>query len=104
MGFAVAGIKIVRLIVLQAFSVFVIVPTMTKQMSEAMEQMMSQMPPGPGGAPPPMGAEFATVYGTLMTISAVCMVVFGSIYPIIVLWVLSRPEAKMYSQSVETTK
>jgi hypothetical protein len=91
----VAGLKIARLLVLQTISIIFIVPAMAKQMAEAMEQMMSQMPSGSGGGPPPgFSSNFAMVYGTSMTVTAVCMVIFGSIYPCIVLWVLTRPQAK----------
>jgi hypothetical protein len=105
MAITIAAIKIVRLLLLQAFSMLVIVPIVTKQMTEAMEQMMSQMQPGPGGAPPPaMGPQLGTVYGTMMTLSAVCMLIFGSIYPGIVLWLLTRPEAKLSGQQLESPK
>jgi hypothetical protein len=105
MALIVAGIKIARLLLLQLFSILVIIPIVTKQMAEAMEQMMSQMPPGPGGAPPPaMGPQIGAVYGTMMTLGAVCMLIIGSIYPGISLWLLTRPEAKLSGQQLESPK
>ena len=91
----IAAIKIGRLFLLTIYSIIFVAPVMAKQMTEALQQMLSQMPPGRGGAPPPqMGSELATIYGTMMTVSAAAMLVFGSIYPGILLWALTRPAAK----------
>ena len=64
-------------------------------MAETMQEMISQMPSGPGGAPAPQfGPEFAIAMGVMMTVSAVCIAIFGSVYPGLLLWFLTRPAAK----------
>jgi hypothetical protein len=98
MAIWVAAIKIGRLVILEAYSVIVVAPVIAKGMAESMQEMMSQMPPGSGGAPPQLGPQIATIYGTMFTVTAVCMLVFGSIYPGILLWMLTRPDAKAACQ------
>ncbi len=91
----VAAIKIGRLFVSQFYNIVVVVPVWVKQMTEVMEQMMTQMPPGPGGGPPPgFGSQLATIYGIMFTVAAVGTLVIGSIYPGILLWMLTRSDAK----------
>jgi hypothetical protein len=95
MALWVAGIKIARLFVSQVVNVVAITPVMVKQSVEMLEQMMSQVPPGPGGAPPAgFGTTMASAYGIMFTLTAVGTFVIGSIYPGILLWMLTRPEAK----------
>ena len=43
---------------------------------------------------PPAGQTIATAYGIALTSSAVLMILFGAIYPAIMLWVLTRPKVK----------
>ena len=91
----VAAIKIGLLFVLQFYNIVMVAPVMAKQMTEVMEQMMSQVAPGSRGGPPPgFGSELATVYGISLTVTAVGTLLVGSIYPGILLWFLTRPEAK----------
>jgi hypothetical protein len=91
----IAGIKIGRLFVAQVVNIVAITPVMVKQSTEMMEQMMSQMPPGSGGGPPPgFGTQLASVYGVTFTLTAVGTFLIGSIYPGILLWMLTRPDAK----------
>ena len=59
-----------------------------------MTQMMGELTaqaPGPGG--PPMG-QFGIMYTVMYTAQAVFMVVLGSIYPVICLWLLNKRSAK----------
>jgi hypothetical protein len=105
MSVVVAIGKLVRLVVMQTCNIIFILPIMTKQMTEGMQEMMSQMPVNPGAPPPPQfGPQFAMVMGTMMTASAVCMAVFGAIYPIISLWYLTRPETKAICQAQGSEK
>lgn len=55
-----------------------------------------QQTPRQTGAPLPaqMAQTIATVYGVMMTSGAVLMIIGGSIYPIIMIWVLTRPAVK----------
>jgi len=91
--------KLVALLMVQAANIIIVLPIMAKQMSEGMQEMMSQMPPGSGGGPPPQfGSDFAIMMGTMMTAGAVFMVIFGSIYPAVSLWFLTRPDVRATCQ------
>ena len=98
MAIWVAAIKIARLVVLQTCSVIFVAPVMAKGMADTLQEMLSQMPPGPGGPPPQFGPQLTTVYGTMMTVSAICLLGFGAIYPGILLWMLTRDDAKAACQ------
>ncbi len=90
-----AAIKIVRLIGVYGYAIAVVVPIYSKIMSDMMEKFTTALPRRPGTPPmPPMGQMFGTFYGVAMSAGAILMIVVGSIYPIVVLWVLSRPKVK----------
>lgn len=92
--------KLIGLFAMQTCNIVVVLPLMTKHMTEGMQDMMSQMPPGPGGAPPAeFGSQFALMMGTMMTAGAVFMIIFGSIYPAISLWFLTRPNVRATCQN-----
>jgi hypothetical protein len=90
----VAGLKVLRLVSLYSFYIVVIIPVMSKRMEQFFDEMAKAGQQG--GAPPgaPGGAAFASFMGGMMTVFAVAMIVLGSIYPVIVLLVLSRPAVK----------
>jgi hypothetical protein len=90
-----AALKIVRLVTLYGYSIAVVVPIYAQKMSQMMEQMTASMPKRPGApAMPPMGQTLGTFYGVAMSAGAVLMILVGVIYPIVVLWVLTRPKVK----------
>jgi hypothetical protein len=96
LGVWVAALKIVRLVAVYGFAIIFVVPVFSQKMGEAMEKMTTQIPQKPGGPPmPPMGQTIATVYGIGLSSGAVAMIIFGAIYPIIMLWVLTRPKVKV---------
>lgn len=91
----VAALKIARLVFVYGFAIAFVVPTFSKQMGKVAEQMVGQLPSRPGAPPmPPAGQTIATAYGIALTSSAVLMILFGAIYPVIMLWVLTRPKVK----------
>ena len=97
MGLWVAALKIVRLVVVYGFAIAVVVPVFSEKMGEMMEKMTTQMQQQqPAGAPPmpQIGQTLAAVYGIAMSAGAVLMILFGTVYPIIMLWVLTRPKVK----------
>ncbi len=98
MGLWVAGIKVLRLVVLYSFAIVVVVPVYAQKMGEMfekMEKMQAQMQPGRAAPPmPPVAAQIATGYAIAMTGGAVLMIIGGSVYPIISLWVLRRQNVK----------
>lgn len=84
-----AGLKMVRLVLLYGVAIFVIAPLMGQAMGDMVDDMFAKMPPGGGQQPPP--GTFATVYTTMITVTYVGMIVVGFVYPIITLLLLRRP-------------
>jgi hypothetical protein len=98
LGLCVAILKIVRLIALYSIFILVVVPNITKTFMSMFQEMFEEMakvaPPGqrvPGAAE--MG-QMGTGLGIMFTAYAIGMIILGVIYPIIVLILLSRPQAK----------
>jgi hypothetical protein len=96
----VAILKIVLLIALYTFFALVLVPVMVKGFNEMFQEMFDEMakaaPPGRKMAAPPPGelAQLGMFMGIAMTATAVGTVIFGSIYPAVVLILLTRPRVK----------
>lgn len=91
MALWVAGLKIIRLIALNVFAIAVIIPAYSKAMGEMMKQMEASQPPGG----PPMADMADTMsmgYAVMLSSMAGLMILFGIIYPIVLLWVLTRPK------------
>jgi hypothetical protein len=101
LGVWVAALKIVRLVAVYGFAVTFVVPVFSQKMGDMMDKMMAQaqqrqQQKQPGAPPmPPMGKTVGTFYGIALTSGAVLMILFGAIYPIIMLWVLTRPKVKV---------
>ncbi len=92
-----AGLKIVRLLGLQAVNMVVIIPIRMKLMQEMYEQMDLG---GQGVAT----TDIAGMQGMMFTAWAVVMLVVGCIYPALTWWFLSRPGVKVACQpDVEIT-
>jgi hypothetical protein len=106
LGLWVAALKIVRLIVLYGFLIVVVVPRVTQIFTSMVQEMAEQMPKaGPPGQRAPGAAELAqmsTMMQAMYTGLAVGMILLGSIYPIIVLILLSRPRVKAACASTGT--
>jgi hypothetical protein len=89
-----AALKIARLVVVWGYFIAAIVPQFSRKLGEVVSEMMTMQQPGlkmPGGVPP--AAFFAKVYAIMYGGMAAGFIVFGVIYPAIVLWVLTRPGA-----------
>jgi hypothetical protein len=88
--------KIARLVLLYAYFALVIVPPLAQTMGKLIsEMMMSQQQAMGRPAPAGMGSStLVQVYYISYTVFAVAMIVFGSIYPAIALWLLTRPGAR----------
>jgi hypothetical protein len=99
LGVWVAALKIVRLVAIYGFLIAVVAPDVSEKMGHMMEKVMAQVQQQQqaAGAPPmpQVGQTFAAFYGIAMSAGGVLMILFGSIYPIIMLWVLTRPKVKM---------
>ena len=58
-----------------------------------MDEMMQNMPAG-AGPQQPAGGQIGAVYGTMLTAWAVFLLVGGSIYPIVQIWLLRAEGVK----------
>ncbi|WP_422926124.1 hypothetical protein [Singulisphaera sp. PoT] len=104
LAIGVAVAKIVRLVLLYGYSAIEVVPVMSTKMSKAVVEMMEQQQKLQGAKGPPPEQMYETlvrIYSVMGVASAVGMIVFGAIYPIVLLWLLSRPGAK--AATVEAT-
>lgn len=94
----VAALKIVRLLALYSFFALAVVPDMVQLLTSMFQEMFDEMAKGaPPGQKMPGAAEvgqMGTAMGVMMTASAIGMIIFGVIYPTIVLIVLTRPRVK----------
>jgi hypothetical protein len=85
--------KIVRLGILYSYFTVGVVPEMARRLGESVGKMMT-MQPGmtPGGVP---ATDFFTrTYAITYSIMGVGMILIGSIYPVAVIWFLTRPAVK----------
>jgi len=87
----VAGLKILRLIVSQSYYALVCVPIMARGVQDVMDEFGAQGPPGAG---PSAGMSVGVAMSVMYTAWAVFLVVAGSVYPIICLWLLNRRRVK----------
>lgn len=83
-----AGLKILRLCILQTVNLAVIVPIQIKQA----QAMFDQMTAGGGGAPP---IDIAAMQGVMISAGAIITLLVGCIYPALCLWFLTRPRVKV---------
>jgi len=96
----VAGIKIGRLVVLYGVALVLIVPAVSRALGESVDEMMAAQGAAGGGGPPPgfIGQAYAIAFSVL----CVVMILFGVIYPIILLRSLTRPGVKAACLPVNT--
>jgi hypothetical protein len=96
LGLLSAGLKIVRLVLVYGYATVAIIPPIAQGSGRVAFEAMAQQFKATGQAfPPGLNAVFFTrIYAITYTVMAVSMILFGSIYPAIVLWLLSRPGAR----------
>jgi len=90
-------LKIVRLVAVYGFLAIFVVPAFSQKMGEAVGKVAENANAGQGGGPvmpKNFGETISTVYGIAFSSFAVAMILFGAIYPIIMLCVLTRPGVK----------
>jgi hypothetical protein len=94
LGLWTAGLKIIRLILIYSLFAIVVVPTLARTLGKvAVAATQAQVT----GRPMPPNVDmafFVRTYTIMYTVVAVGMIVFGSIYPLVSLWLLSRPGAR----------
>jgi hypothetical protein len=79
----------VRVLTSYSFWIFMCVPILSKQIGGTMNEFMAQA--GRGKQPP---FSFEVLYGVIYTGYGVLMIVAGMIYPLVCLWLLTRPRVK----------
>jgi hypothetical protein len=95
LGIAAAAGKIARLVLLYSFVIVAVIPPMAQGSGRVALEMAQQQKAMGAPMPPMMDAAFFTkLYFVTYTVMAVGMMLFGSIYPAIALWYLSRPGAR----------
>lgn len=94
LGLSVALLKMIRLVLVYGYAALAIVPKVAVGMAKfQMQSMAQQLPPG---QKLPAGFE-ETITKLLLiwyTSCAVMMIIVGSIYPMVSLWLLSRPSTR----------
>lgn len=87
----IAGTKIVRLVLLYGYYTVAIVPDLSLRMAKMAQQAIVQQQGG--GKPPPanMYETLARTYNILGAGLGIAMVLIGVIYPVVSLWLLTRP-------------
>jgi hypothetical protein len=91
LALSVAWLKILRWIAIVAFTLIVIVPMTTEMTQKLLTQVEAQAKANSRGATPfPMAtlSQFAAVAGA---VSSVMTALFAVIYPILLLWFMTRP-------------
>jgi hypothetical protein len=94
LGLWTAGLKIIRLILIYSLFAIVVVPPLAQSMGKLAIQATKAQVTGRPMPPTIDAAFFVRTYTIMYTVVAVGMIVFGSIYPIVSLWLLSRPGAR----------
>ncbi len=95
LAIATAAAKILRLVLLYSYAVLVLVPPIAQGVGRLVFEAMMQQQAMGVKMPPVLNATlFVRMYYVTYTMMAVSMMLFGSIYPAIALWFLTRPGAR----------
>ena len=94
LGSWVAVFKIFRLIALYSFFALVLVPIIVTSMVELLETMAKQQAMGGPPTPMPPAGWLGRVYTVMYTAYCMGIIVVGSIYPAITIWLLNKPGAR----------
>jgi hypothetical protein len=90
-----AGLKILRLVLVWSFWCIVIVPQISVKVAQMVGQMFQQQAQAQAGGAGLPGTEFLVrAYSITYTVVGIGMMVFGAIYPAVVIWFLTRPNVK----------
>jgi hypothetical protein len=96
MAIGTAVFKIIRLVLVYGFAIVVIIPLFTRNLAPMVVEMVAQQQQAMGvpkaGAPP---VEFLQrVYMVTYSVIAAGVIVIGSVYPSVVVWLLTRPSTR----------
>jgi hypothetical protein len=90
----VAGLKVVCLVATYGYFAMVIAPSMGQQFVGMFEDMAQGMPPGQGPGQAQV-AQFGTILVTVIVIGSLVAILLGSVYPIVILSLLTRPRVRI---------
>ncbi|MDR3635261.1 MAG: hypothetical protein P4L84_15765 [Isosphaeraceae bacterium] len=96
LGFWVAVLKIARLLVLWVFFILAVVPTLSRGYARFVVDMLQQQQ-GVTGKPLPPGVsidQMTRIYTIAYSVMGVAIIVLGVIYPLVCLWLFTRPGAR----------
>jgi hypothetical protein len=95
LGTGIAWVKIVRLFLVYGFFAFGVVPGFARVMGTNFAKVMVQQQQAAGAPAGAMTADTLTkIYTITYTVYAVGLIIFGSIYPAVTIWLLSKPGAR----------
>jgi hypothetical protein len=107
LGLIVAALKILRLVAVYGYAATVLAPQVAQGMAKFQLQQMQTMAQSQGNKPlpPELTVELMTRWLSIwLTSCAAGMIIIGMIYPVVSLWLLSRPGARAAcSDSPEAT-
>jgi hypothetical protein len=88
--------KITRLVLVNSYFALAIVPVLSQTLGKLVGEMMMQQQQAMGRPTPAVmsGGALVQIYYVTYTAFAVAMILFGSIYPVVGLWLLTRPGAR----------
>jgi hypothetical protein len=95
LGVWTAALKIARLVTVYSVFILAVVPPLAQGLGKMVGEMIAQQQAAtrPGAAPPPVDMMVRMYVYTYSSIG-VGMIVFGSIYPAVSLWLLTRPATR----------
>ncbi|WP_406696613.1 hypothetical protein V5E97_37075 [Singulisphaera sp. Ch08] len=94
LGLGVAALKIIRLVLVYGYATIAIIPKLAVGMTKFQMQAMAQQQAAGQKLPPGFADTLTKAMLVWFTSCAVAMMIVGSIYPIVSLWLLSRPSAR----------
>ena len=96
LGIGTALAKIARLVLVYGYFALAVVPPLAENLGKFAGEMITQQQSAMGrpGAPGIDTKMLTRVYYITYTIGAVAMILVGSIYPVVSLWLLTRPGAR----------
>jgi hypothetical protein len=86
----VAGLKILRILAVQGFWIFGVVPGFSRRVGLMVNDMLAQQGAAGGGGGAPIGIDFTMIYMVMYTVIGVMTIIAVCIYPIVSLVVLRR--------------
>ena len=83
-----AYVKITRLVLLWGFFIVAVAPSLSESMARS---VIAMIPQGGGRGGGPTIADFARIYSIMCLVLGASVIVVGSIYPAVSLWLIGRP-------------